>query len=313
MELRIGAIQMASGNGDIEGNLRRAVPLVADAAARGAQLICLPEFLPSGYLFEEACWRAAEKNNGLTIQWLAEQARRLNVTLGTSFLEADGDDFKNVFVLMGPEKEYGRVYKQDIALYENFFMTGQAGPHVIETPFGKIGVGICYENLRSFLSRLLVEGDVDLLLQPHSCPGFPNSLPGPLKVHLEREIGDTSRRYAEQLGIPTVFVNKCGTFDSPTPLFPRLRLKVPFLGCTSITDSDGKVLAKADEGQAVLVATVKVDPARKTRKPLPARGPWANGLPWYALKFMEYINNRGRKSYRRNPRRAAASRNIQGS
>lgn len=44
---------------------------------------------------------------------------------------------------MGPDGEYGRVYKQDVAVYENFFNKGQAGSHVIEMPFVTIGVGIC--------------------------------------------------------------------------------------------------------------------------------------------------------------------------
>lgn len=53
MELTVGAIQMESNNRDIDGNLDRALPLVEQAAGRGATLICLPEFLPSGYFFDE--------------------------------------------------------------------------------------------------------------------------------------------------------------------------------------------------------------------------------------------------------------------
>ncbi len=53
MELTVGAIQMESRNHDVEGNLRRAIPLLEEAAEKGATLICLPEFLPSGYVFHE--------------------------------------------------------------------------------------------------------------------------------------------------------------------------------------------------------------------------------------------------------------------
>lgn len=304
MELTVGAIQMESANQDIDGNLDRALPLVEQAARKGATLICLPEFLPSGYIFDETAWDAAEPRGGTTVQWLAHHAKRLNVTLGTSFLEADNDRFKNAFVLMGPEGEYGRVYKQDVAVFENFFMAGQSGSHVIETPFAKIGVGICYENLRAFLSKLLVKHDVDLVLQPHSCPALPGFLPRWARRIFDQEIGGTAEKYAKGLGIPAVFVNKCGPFDSPLPLFPFNRLRVPFAGFTTIADSDGTVLQKAKKEQAVLVDTVHLEPKRKTRRPLPSKGKWACSFPWIALKYMEYVDRRGKSSYRKNPRGA---------
>jgi predicted amidohydrolase len=94
---------MASRNGDPAGNLTRALSFVEEAAGLGAQLILLPELMPTGYLFSDELWDAAEPTQGLTARWLREQARRLGVHLGTSFLEADGEDFFNTFVLATPE------------------------------------------------------------------------------------------------------------------------------------------------------------------------------------------------------------------
>ncbi|MBW2453072.1 MAG: carbon-nitrogen hydrolase family protein [Deltaproteobacteria bacterium] len=307
----IGAIQMESRNGDVEGNLARALPLLEQAVERGAELVCLPEFLPSGYLFHERAWDAAEPSQGATAQWLVEQAKRLGVIVGTSFLEATSQGFKNVFVLTGPEGELGRVYKQDVALFENYFMEGEKGSHVIETPLGKIGVGICYENLRAFLSRLLVEHDVDLVLQPHSCPGAPSWFPRWGRRMFEEEVRGIAQRYAKGLGIPAVFVNKCGPFVSPLPMFPY-RLDSPYVGATAIVDCDGAVLERAEPRPAVLVATVQLDPARKTHRPLPARGRWVAQGPWIALRAMEWVDRRGRAAYRRNQRKVAAARRMGG-
>lgn len=312
MNLTVGAIQMESRNHDVEGNLRRAIPLVEEAAEKGATLICLPEFLPSGYVFHERMWDAAERSAGSTTRWLAEQAKRLHVTLGTSFLEARDEGFRNVFVLMGPDGEYGRVGKEDVAQYENWFTEGDPGPHVIQTPFARVGVGLCYENLRSFLSPKLFDQDADILLQPHCCPVLPGFLPMRVKRIFEEEVRHTAGRYARGLGIPVVFVNQCGFLDTPTPMFPYLPLRVPFLGHTNITDSDGTMLGHADRAPAVLVCRVNLAPQRKTHRALPSRGKWVAQMPTPFLRIMEFIDARGKAAYARNPRREAAARRMLG-
>jgi N-carbamoylputrescine amidase len=312
MELTVGAIQMESRNQDVEGNLRRAIPLVEEAAGRGAILICLPEFLPCGYVYHERMWEAAERSAGPTTRWLAEQAKRLHVTLGTSFLEVRDEGFRNVFVLMGPDGEYGRVGKEDVAVYENWFTEGDPGPHVIQTPFARVGVGICYENLRAFLSPRLVEHDADILLQPHCCPMVAGLLPARVKRIFEDEVRHTAARYARGLGIPVVFVNQCGFLNTPIPMFPFLPFRAPFLGHTNIVDSDGTMLDQAEREPAVLVRRVNLDPQRKTHRPLPSRGKWVAQMPMPFLRAMEFIDARGKAAYARNPRRAVAARRMLG-
>ncbi len=46
LSIRVAAVQMASVDGDIEGNLAHAKTLIEQAAAQGAQIILLPEFMP---------------------------------------------------------------------------------------------------------------------------------------------------------------------------------------------------------------------------------------------------------------------------
>jgi N-carbamoylputrescine amidase len=307
MELIVGAIQMVSRNYDVEGNLERATPMVEQAARFGAKLICLPEFLPSGYLFSPKAWEAAEDANGPTVCWLAEQAQRLNVTLGTSFLERFGNGFRNRFVLMGSGGEYGRVYKKDVALFENFFMEGVEGSHVIETPMGRIGIGICYENLRAFLSRELIAHDADIVLQPHSCPDMPTFLPQKIREMLRYNVRNVARSYATRLGIPAVFANKCGVFESPSPMFPYLSLRMPFLGHTAIADSNGNVLRQVGGEAAVLVETVIMNPDRKTGQPLPANGNWVVKSPVVFLWFSEFVRRIGQRSYARDKQRRIAN------
>ena len=121
--LRVAAVQVPSRNGAIAENLAHAEAFVAEAARQGAALVLLPEFLPTGYLLAPEIWHAAEPAVGPTVRWLSAQALRHGVFVGTSFLEADGDDFINTFVLAAPDgSEAGRVWKQTPAVFEAFVL-----------------------------------------------------------------------------------------------------------------------------------------------------------------------------------------------
>jgi len=62
--IRVAAVQTASQNGLVAANLAHAVPLVEQSAGAGAQLVLLPELMPSGYELTEAIWDAAESAVG---------------------------------------------------------------------------------------------------------------------------------------------------------------------------------------------------------------------------------------------------------
>ena len=65
---------MESRDGAIEENLRRATEFVDQAAASGARLILLPEFMPTGYQYTNAIWDAGEPADGPTVSWLKESS-----------------------------------------------------------------------------------------------------------------------------------------------------------------------------------------------------------------------------------------------
>jgi N-carbamoylputrescine amidase len=287
--LRVAAIQTTSENGQIEANLARALPLVEEAASRGARLILLPEFLPTGYIYTTAIWDAAEPREGLTVRWLREHAARLGVFLGTSYLEADGDDFYNTFLLVTPQgTEAGRVRKQTPAACEAFFTRGDPGPHVIETALGRIGVAICYENQLAYTPGLMHAHSVDLMLMPHSAP---TPALGPLspsrQIDLyEAKLRDLAAFYAGHLGIPAVMANKCGPWESPLPGLPFLPQNSYFPGLSAIADSDGTVKAQLGDGAGVLIEDVLLDPARKAPRAPGTRGRWFGDISWMTRLFV---------------------------
>lgn len=107
--LRVAAVQMHCEPGASEHNLRRGAELVAQAVAQSAELVLLPELMPGGYSLTEANWDSAETMRGDSVAWLKAEAKRHSIYLGFSFLEADGDDFYNSFVLAEMGEEEGVI------------------------------------------------------------------------------------------------------------------------------------------------------------------------------------------------------------
>src|SRR3974377_954251 len=108
--LRVGAVQMDCISGEVEINRSHAAELVERAFHKGARLVLLPELMPGGYMLTEAIWECAEPANGPTSAWLVRLAKSLGIYVGTSFLEVDGEDFFNTFLLANPAGEIaGRV------------------------------------------------------------------------------------------------------------------------------------------------------------------------------------------------------------
>jgi len=255
------AVQMASQEGAILANLEHATLLVDRAARAGAQLVLLPEFMPGGYLWDRRIWQTAETKAGPTINWLRESSARLGIWLGTSFLETDGKDFFNTFVLSSPEGAVaGQVRKQFPSMGEAFFFKGEPGSRVIETALGKIGVGICFDAHTIQIARLMARQSIDLMLMPHSysIPTVPTKDVSEADItRMKNNLRDMAHYYARLLGVPAVSVNKCGPALAPKPegyVFP---------GLTRIVDSDGKVQARLKDEEGFVTARVKLDPSRK--------------------------------------------------
>lgn len=193
--LTLAAIQMRSEPLQLERNLAHAETLVEQAARQGAKLVLLPELMPGGYRLTEEIQHTARPFDGAVTEWLAGLARRLDIHLGTTFLEQDGADFYNTFALATPAGRIaGRVRKAPAASVEAYFYRAGDDAHHIDTDLGRIGVGICYENLLHERLLGLHRARVDLVLQP-SAAGRPVAfLPGDI-ARFERMLRDYTPYY----------------------------------------------------------------------------------------------------------------------
>jgi N-carbamoylputrescine amidase len=253
--LRIAIVQMKSLDHDIDGNLRQATTYAEEAIARGAQFVLYPELMPTGSYLSSDTWDFAEPSNGKTGRWLKSTSKRLRVWLGAGFLEADGTDFYDTFVVTTPEgQEAGRVRKALPAEGEAYFFRGELGPHILNTAIGKIGIGICSESYYCMLPTELIKQSADLVLMPHSAADMSASggLPQPPGTRL-------ASWYAKKLGIPVAMVNKVGRSYKPPPN----EINGFFPGLSAIVDSDGTVQQSMDDKEGIGIADVALDPSRK--------------------------------------------------
>lgn len=164
--VRLGAVQIRSEIGKTRETLERAVPLIENAAGQGAEIIILPEMAASGYTFSKDLWAIAEPVNGYTARWLGSTSKRLGAYLGIGLVEAEGAHFYNSYLLAGPAGTIvGRVRKRHA---ECKYVRSGREPLAVETPIGKIGIGICADTHFADVVDHMMREPVDLMLMPHA-------------------------------------------------------------------------------------------------------------------------------------------------
>lgn len=301
-KIRVAAIQLNCQPGEIAKNLAHAEIMIARAAEQGAALVLLPELMPSGYMATEEIWNSAETIDGHSVTWLLSTAKRFGIYLGFSFLEAEGEDFYNSFVLSSSSGQLiGRVRKNPPASIEAYFYKAGSDSHVIETELGRIGVGICYENTLYDQMCFLHRENVDLVLSPAAAGRPKPFIPGDVK-RFEKMLLNSRAVFAETLGVPVIVANRVGPLETALPgNLPYLKSSFP--GLSSIVDYDGAVKAELDDKEGVIVADVHLG-HNAERKSSPRRygKKWGVPAPWYAF-IWPLTQKWGEKSYATNIRR----------
>jgi N-carbamoylputrescine amidase len=178
--VRIALIQMACREEPKE-NLERAVSFVKQAAKEGAQIICLPELFMTRYFAKTIDTNYFELAEGLesgSTPILRRIARECNVVIVSGVFErANQGLYYNTAVVIDPEGAIAGLYRKNHipltpALQEKFyFKPGDLGFPVFHTPFGKIGVLICYDRYFPEGFRILSLKGAHVILVPSACAG----------------------------------------------------------------------------------------------------------------------------------------------
>ena len=261
--VKVAALQMSCG-WDAEANRIHAEGLVREAAVAGAQVILLPELFETPYFCIEQDARhlrlASTVEENLAVRRFRAVARELGVVLPISFFERAGPVYFNSVAMIDADGALLGVYRKSHIpngpgyQEKNYFSPGDSGFKVWPTRFGRIGVGICWDQWFPETARAMVLGGAELLLYPTAIGSEPPpALPVDSRAHWQR----TQQGHAAANLTPLIAANRYGLERS---LQDPERLYLRFYGSSFITDALGAKIAEApEEGDAVLIAEFDLD------------------------------------------------------
>jgi N-carbamoylputrescine amidase len=175
--LRVASVQMEHSDGDRETNLAKIESFVAQAAARGAQLVVFPECCVCGYWFirnlslEQLAALAEPVPDGPSTQRLRALASRYAITIGAGWVEStSGGVFHNTYVVALPD---GSVhFHRKLQSFEHSAIRSGDRYTVFDLPGGlRAGILICYDNNIIENARMTALAGADVLLAPHQTGG----------------------------------------------------------------------------------------------------------------------------------------------
>lgn len=173
---KVAAVQMASGP-NVSGNLNEARRLIAMAAGQGARLVVLPEYFPiMGLRDTDKVALREQPGNGVIQSFLSDTAREYKIWLvgGSIPLAADAPDKVRNSCLVFDETgkqvaHYDKIHLFNLDLGNEHYheaRTIEPGKRVVvvDSPFGRIGLAVCYDLRFPELFRAMK--DVDIITLP---------------------------------------------------------------------------------------------------------------------------------------------------
>lgn len=263
--ITVAAIQTSYGS-DIEENIAKTNRFVEAAAGKGAQVI-LPSELFEGPYFcttKDERWfeMARPAKEHPCVLAMQKTAKDLNVAIPVSFFEKDDADYYNSLAMVDADGSVMGVYRKSHIPcgpgYEEkfYFKPGNTGFKVWDTKFGKIGVGICWDQWFPECARAMTLMGAEVLMYPTAIGSEPH------KPSL-----DTAPRWRRVMQghavanvIPVVAANRIGLEEG-------LGEPQTFYGTSFIADQSGEVvesLGRTEEG--IIVHTFYPDEIREERE-----------------------------------------------
>ncbi len=148
-KFKSAVIQYKSIKGEIEENRFKIKNLCIKALEQEVKLIVLPEMCLTGYIWleKESIFKLAEENKGESFKFFSDICKKNKCHIAYGFAENDNDNFYNSQSLIGEKGELLLCYRK-VHLFlvdEIWALPGNKGFMNIETPLGKMGLGICMD------------------------------------------------------------------------------------------------------------------------------------------------------------------------
>jgi len=269
----VGLVQMSMTSDPVE-NLERAVAFVEQAAGLGAQVICLPELFRSQYFCQRedaALFDLAESIPGSSTEALGRVARERRVTIIAPVFERRAAGlYHNSAAFIDTEGGVSGIYRKmhipdDPAYYEKFYFTpGDLGFRAFETPAGKVGTLICWDQWYPEGARLTALRGANVLFYPTAIGWHPHEK----ETHgaSQRDAWRTIQRsHAIANGVYVASVNRVG-LERPR----EGGAGIEFWGSSFLCDPFGVIVADgSSDREEVLIGEVDLSRIEEVRRNWP--------------------------------------------
>lgn len=269
-EVKVAAVQMSMTR-VVSENIEKAERLVRKAAGDGAKIILLPELFERQYFCQERRYdyyefaKPVEDNDA--VKALIKVSEELSVVLPVSIYERAGTVLYNTVVMLDCGKNLG-IYRKthipdDHFYQEKFYFTpGDTGFKVFDTSYGKVGIGICWDQWFPETARALALKGADIIMYPTAIGSEP-VLGGDSSGHWMR----TMQGHSAANIIPVAAANRYGTEEvEPAAENGGQKSSLCFYGTSFMTDETGDVLTRAGrDGEEILTANYDFEMLRNKR------------------------------------------------
>jgi N-carbamoylputrescine amidase len=277
-KFRVGLVQM-SATPDPDKNLQRAIDRLQQAAAKGAQIVCLPELFQTQYFCQRedaALFDLAEPIPGPATAKLAEAAKLLQiVVIGSLFEKRAPGVYHNTAVMIDADGSLRGIYRKmhipdDPLYYEKFYFTpGDLGFKAFDTQVGRVGTLVCWDQWYPEGARLTALQGAQVLFYPTAIGWHPDEKEkfGEAQYDAWQTI---QRAHAIANGVYVAVVNRVGFEDGDIRGNKASGKGLEFWGGSFIADPFGRVIAKAShDKEEILIAEVDLRVLEDTRRNWP--------------------------------------------
>ena len=270
-KVTVAAIQMQMA-AEVSENIRKAEKLVREAAGQGAQVILLPELFERPYFCQQRQYEfyayAAALEENPAVRHFQPIAEELEIAMPISFYEKAGTRLFNSIAMLDADGSVLGVYRKthipdDHYYQEKFYFTpGNTGFKVWATRYGKIGVGICWDQWFPEAARAMALQGAEMLLYPTAIGSEPiletDSMP-----HWRR----CMQGHAGCNLMPVMAANRVGVEKvEPCQENGGQSSSLSFYGSSFITDNTGAIVAEANRtDETVLTASFDLEQLEKDR------------------------------------------------
>ncbi len=277
-KIKVACIQYACGkvaandSKQVQNSINKAEELVRKAASNGAKIILLSELFERKYFCQERRYDyydlALPISENPAVLHFQKVCKELKVVMPISVYEKEGNTFYNSVAMIDADGTnlgtYRKTHIPDDHYYQEkfYFTPGNTGFKVFDTEYGRVGVGICWDQWFPETARCLALKGADIILYPTAIGSEPI-----LEVDSSGHWMRTMQGHSAANIIPVAAANRIGREDvEPSEENGGQKSSLTFYGNSFLTDETGDLLARASRDQEeIIYAEYDFDEIRKNR------------------------------------------------